>query len=179
MPCFFLVHCPSCRDDFSSTFSQPPLCLDFEASGLVLDKCTHSVRARTHKQTSKATISKLLRPSSVAKIRGLAAAGVTRCRKRCKVSFHICVYNIEHLVSHTAPTLSISSEYQLSNRSGRINTELGTHLAGGHASSPRDARGQWGDVTVWAGEGEAPQTRAATPQAPLSAHPHPPLEKKK
>ena len=65
--------------------SKPP-------SALVLDKCTHSVRARTHKQTSKATISKLLRPSSVAKIRGLAAAGVTRSRKRCKVSFlYMCV----------------------------------------------------------------------------------------
>ena len=30
-----------------------------------------------------------------------------------------------------------------------------------------------GDVTLWAGEGEAPQTRAATPPAPPPAHPHP------
>ena len=105
--------------------------------------------ARTHKQTSKATISKLLRPSSVAKIRGLAAAGVTRSRKRCKVSFYICVYsNIERLVSHT-------SSYQLSNRSGRINTELGTHLAGGHGSSRRGARGQGGGCHALGGRGRS------------------------
>ena len=40
-------------------------------------------------QTSKATISKLLRPTSISKIRFLEAAGVQRCRKRCRVSLQI------------------------------------------------------------------------------------------
>ena len=60
----------------------------------------------------------------------------------------MCVYNIERLVSHT-------SSYQLSNRSGRINTELGTHLAGGHGSSRRGARGQGGGCHALGGRGRS------------------------
>ena len=60
----------------------------------------------------------------------------------------MCVYNIERLVSHT-------SSYQLSNRSGRINTEVGTHLAGGHGSSRRGARGQGGGCHALGGRGRS------------------------
>jgi hypothetical protein len=75
--------------------------------GIHTHKCTHAACTLTHKQTSKATISKLLRPSSVAKIGFLAAAGVKRCRKRCKVSSyrHACNRsNVSYLILHKRST---------------------------------------------------------------------------